>query len=93
MKSLLIILIFFSNIVWAAKDNDRTHLRENGSLTYYHYHQLGGDGSLDDPLIEFSEEPKETKIRIINKFKLQQKYREEAEEEMRNFEENDDFYD
>lgn len=87
---LLVILIFFSNIVWAEEKDDRTRLRENGTLNYYHYPQLGGDGSLDDALIELSEEPKhkETKIRIINTFELQQKFRAEAEEEMRDFEDN-----
>jgi hypothetical protein len=29
---LLILLIFFSNIVWAEEKDERTRLRENGSL-------------------------------------------------------------
>ena len=70
MRSIFITLVFFSNVVCAQDYSEQSH--------------LGGDGSLDDPLLEFDNNSEKKNIRIINKYELEQKYKEEAEEAMRN---------
>jgi hypothetical protein len=78
MRSIFITLVFFSNVVCAQDYSEQSH--------------LGGDGSLDDPLLEFDNNSEKKNIRIINKYELEQKYKEEAEEAMRNFEETGDLF-
>lgn len=78
MRTLFITLVFFSNVVCAQDYSEQSH--------------LGGDGSLDDPLLKFDNDFEQKDIRIINKFELEQKYKKEAEEAMRNFEETGDLF-
>lgn len=78
MKALLIILVFFSSVVCARDYSDQPH--------------LGGDGSLDDPPLEFDNDFEQKSIRITNKSELEQKYKKEAEDAMRDFEETGDLY-
>lgn len=78
MKTLLITLLFFSSVVCAQDYSDQPH--------------LGGDGSLDDPLLEFDNDFEQKRFRITNKSELEQKYKKEAEEAMEDFEETGDLY-
>ena len=78
MSTIFITLVFFSNVVYAQDYSDQPY--------------LGGDGSLDDPLLEFDNNYEKKNIRIINKYELEQKYKKEAEESMRNFEETGDLF-
>ena len=76
MKALLITLVFFSSVV-CAQD-------------YSHQPHLGGDGSLDDSLVESGNYFEQENMRITSREQLEQRYKKETEEAMTDFEGIDD---